>query len=785
MKKVSVFGDFSKEKEKLTIAEVLNRFKIGIYAYIIRPLRQMLKEGNKAGYDSAKKLLDAVTFCGLFNGRRKMEYLVDYTGIIVLDIDKLTAEALRIVRELIVGCEYTLACFVSPSGAGLKVLVQVSTGVKEHVATFNAVLQYYTKVAGVEIDRSGRDVTRLCFVTYDPDLYYNPGAKTFDPGCLDGVLEVQQPRDGRPLGPPLQPGWRGFEIRDSEDVNSKGQGHGLQIRASEEPVPSAPVAESAEATKATSTSAVPKGDSTAKTYLKCVKRAGKYYSFIEGQRNEFVFTLARQLCKAGITEEAASFLIMQDYNFDEQEVCSSIKSAYNFVGPEPTTGDPKVDPHQYAEKGTKKPFDYQKVKAFLRENFQFHYNEVTGLIEYRDRRHIRKLIKLDDYHENTILDLLMDRGQMIPVHILHSLLNSSFSPPYDPFKSYAKKLRKWDGKTDYLGQLIATVQTTDNPYWDFCMRKWYVALVAGLIDDEVCNHTILVFVGAQGKGKTSWGKLLLQKALREYMGTAIIRTDSKDSSIQMSECGLLLLDELEALSRQDLELLKEAVTRSEIRVRRPYGRNSGKLVRRASIFAGVNNNKILTDITGSRRFLCFNVTKINYQHKVDMDGCMAQALALIDGGFTFWFDEDETEVLKEHNSDFTARSIVEELIVTWMKKVSREDWDNRNKMAIGQSFRAMSATQISDFLVVKTKFNMTDYVLIQIGKIMNKIGFEHVKKANICCYLVQVFDAPTVESRLYSSDDPGSTGNDQNPNDLNINPEDNSPNPPDDDLLPF
>jgi hypothetical protein len=149
------------------------------------------------------------------------------------------------------------------------------------------------------------------------------------------------------------------------------------------------------------------------------------------------------------------------------------------------------------------------------------------------------------------------------------------------------------------------------------------------------------------------------------------------------------------------------------------------------------------------------------------------------------FDPDEVSVLSEHNSDFTARLIVEELIVTWMQKVTREDWDNRNKLAVGPTFRAMTATQIADFLVARTKFNMTDHVLIQIGKIMNKMGFEHVKKANISCYLVHIFDAPTVESALYSFDDPDEQQKEQLENDQIIRLEEDLSNNSENVSLPF
>ena len=116
MKKVTIFGNFCKFKEQLTLDEILNRFKIGVYAYLIRPLRKMYSEGNKAGYDLLKKTLDAVTFCASFLRVRKADHAIDYTGIIILDIDKLNEAQLTRIRAIIEHCEFTLACFLSPSG---------------------------------------------------------------------------------------------------------------------------------------------------------------------------------------------------------------------------------------------------------------------------------------------------------------------------------------------------------------------------------------------------------------------------------------------------------------------------------------------------------------------------------------------------------------------------------------------------------------------------------------------------------------------------------------------
>ena len=223
MKKVTLFARFFKVKEHLTLDEILNRFKIGIYAYLIRPLRQMYRDGNKEGYDRLKRTLDAVTFCASFLRIRKIDHAIDYTGYIILDIDKLTEALLASVRATIENCEFTLACFLSPSGQGLKVLVQVSTGIMDHLMAFKCTVQYYETITGVEIDKSGSDVTRLCFVTFDPALYHNKGASIFNPYDHPLLaLPVNQRIEETDLGDKAEKGDVGMSlvgIRGSNDDN--------------------------------------------------------------------------------------------------------------------------------------------------------------------------------------------------------------------------------------------------------------------------------------------------------------------------------------------------------------------------------------------------------------------------------------------------------------------------------------------------------------------------------------------------------------------------------------
>jgi len=159
----------------------MGRIKSGYWAVRVAPLRKMAKEGKKEEYDKLKRGLPAFTSCAQYDKKRRREYMLFYNGLPVLDIDDLSDSDLVRLKRVIVGCTYTLACFVSPSGNGLKVFVRVSTGVEDHLRTFLCLVQYFEVLLGVKIDPSGKDVSRLCFVSDDKELYYNENAEVFVP----------------------------------------------------------------------------------------------------------------------------------------------------------------------------------------------------------------------------------------------------------------------------------------------------------------------------------------------------------------------------------------------------------------------------------------------------------------------------------------------------------------------------------------------------------------------------------------------------------------------------
>ena len=178
MHQVSVFRGFNKvvaDREFTVIAETV---KNGTYKKEVEELRKLLSSGKDKEYSEQKKKLLAFTPSGMFEGGRKPALLQSYSGIIVLDIDKTNEKTVEIKKKA-AHIIYTYCCFISPGGNGLKIFVKVDSGSGQHLMAFNALKKYYEKALDVSIDPSGKDITRLCFLSSDPELFVNQDATVF------------------------------------------------------------------------------------------------------------------------------------------------------------------------------------------------------------------------------------------------------------------------------------------------------------------------------------------------------------------------------------------------------------------------------------------------------------------------------------------------------------------------------------------------------------------------------------------------------------------------------
>ena len=268
-----------------------------------------------------------------------------------------------------------------------------------------------------------------------------------------------------------------------------------------------------------------------------------------------------------------------------------------------------------------------RIEDYLSSMGHYRHNEVIGKVEYKLHED-EQYCHIADRMVNTMCGYMKKERIPATTTFIRQVLNSKFSPIYNPFADYFENLPQWDETVDHIKEYAATVTTTNDEMFQNYFKKWIVAVVAGAIQDEVVNHTALVFSGPQGIGKTTWLMNLVPPSLKNYAFSGTINPDNKDTSIMLSECLFINLDELESLNKSSMGALKDCMTKNVIRIRRPYGYHPENLVRRASFMGSVNHKEFLNDTTGSRRFLCFDVSAIEYQHNKSIDLVYSQAYSL-------------------------------------------------------------------------------------------------------------------------------------------------------------
>jgi hypothetical protein len=699
---ITIFKNFNEVIEHKTIPTILEEIKTGKYKHAIVYLRKSLSDNKMEAYEKAKKSLPAFTPSAKFEGGRKMEFLVEYSKFLILDIDKLKPEQLQNAKQAANQSEFTFASFISPSGNGLKILVKIDTPKAEHKETFLKVQAHYESILKLEIDKSGKDLTRLCFYSWDENLYLNENATIFKTSI---ETEISLPKETN--SPLLRRGVGG------EDYDA--------------------------------------------IYNHCVNFTEKKVQYVNGSRNVFVHQLACNLNRKGVSLNDALGYILTDFGYDEKEVTQAVHSAYGNLHefgtiekfetryPEPVEGrKPTTDIVDEDDDDKPKPTQIDRLELFLSSKYVFRHNIVSGKLEFqyfsnssplgRPGGAKKKWHIMNDFIENSMLRECLKGRLKTNLSSLRNLLNSDFCPLYNPFQDYFDNLPVYQpdsslpfgegwGGADYITQLANTITTTKQDLWQQCFKKWLVAMVGCVLDDKVINHTVIVFSGKQGLGKTTWVERLVPKQLKEYLFSGTINPNNKDTLVQLAECMLINLDELENLNRSEIGSLKEIITKTQIRMRKAYGHNNETMPRRASFAGSVNTAQFLNDSTGSRRFLCFELEGIQYQHEVDINLVFSQALSLFNSGFKFWFDQEEIKSITENNEQYQLRSPEEELLLTWFSPCDKE---NANIF--------LNTSQIASKLAERAKINITDSTINKLGRALKKHNFLKLKKNGIFVY---------------------------------------------------
>ena len=365
-----------------------------------------------------------------------------------------------------------------------------------------------------------------------------------------------------------------------------------------------------------------------------------------------------------------------------------------------------------------------EIEAYLSSRYEFRYNTVLGRTEYR-RMNSSDFTKVGRYEINTLRrELDNDVGIITSSDNLYSIIESSFSPRINPIQEYFKNLPSVDISSNSpfslkaIPDLASCVVVRNSDKWLPYLTKWLVAVVANAMDDRECrNHTCLVLTGEQGKFKTTFLDLLCPPALHGYSYTGKIYPQEKDTLTYIGQNLIVNIDDqLKALNKRDENELKNLITCPMVKYRMPYDKYVEEHPHLASFVASVNGNDFLTDPTGSRRFLPFEVLSIDIERAktISMDNVYAEAKALLKSGFRYWFDDDEIAELYRESEDFQVQTAEMEVLLRCFEKPTEDE-----------SYSLMTTTEILTYLGVYTHQPL---VAKRMGEALKKAGYIKVSK---------------------------------------------------------
>ena len=370
-----------------------------------------------------------------------------------------------------------------------------------------------------------------------------------------------------------------------------------------------------------------------------------------------------------------------------------------------------------------------EIEKNLSDHYEFRYNTVLGRTEYRSYKDAgSRFTKVGRYEINSLRrELDFDVGIVTSSDNLYSIIESSFSPRINPVQEYFKALptvdasevlRKIEIGQGAIANLASCVTVRNAEKWLPYLTKWLVAVVANTMDDRECrNHTCLVLTGEQGKFKTTFLDLLCPPALKGYSYTGKIYPQEKDTLTYIGQNLIVNIDDqLKALKKRDENELKNLITCPMVKYRMPYDKYVEEHPHLASFVASVNGNDFLTDPTGSRRFLPFEVLSIDIERAkaISMDNVYAEAKALLKSGFRYWFDDDEIAELYRESEDFQVQTAEMELLLRCFEKPTEDE-----------SYSLMTTTEILTYLGIYTHQPL---VAKRMGEALKKAGYIKVSK---------------------------------------------------------
>ena len=333
------------------------------------------------------------------------------------------------------------------------------------------------------------------------------------------------------------------------------------------------------------------------------------------------------------------------------------------------------------------------VRRFFAENYELRYNILKQTEEYRRKEPsiaqeealIAQPEPLISQEKAPVWQQLTDRDlrkmaieQMEQVGAAWSVdvelyVRSALIAAYDPVRDFLDSCGTWDGRTDHIRDYARRVPTGFDR-WPDCFHRWMLAMVAQWLNlsRDFGNAVVPMLIGSQGTHKSTFCRLLLPPDLREYYIDDIKLDNAEQVERMLGRMLLVNIDEYNAKTDREQAKIKRVLTEKEVQTRRMRSDQYVLLPRMASFIATTNEQEPLCDPTGSRRYICCEVTGIiDTDAPVDYRGLYAQAVTELQQGERWHFTKDEEADIERHNQNYRRQSSPETVLLSYFEPAER------------------------------------------------------------------------------------------------------------------
>lgn len=641
MKVTLVRTNESSGKETCTLCHtdrLFARMRTDNKAGHVTRLRSLLPflEGSTSRYEHIDKLprvYPAVEYTRARDGGRKYK---TYNGLVQIEVNRLAgvSEVERVKHQAAL-LPQTFAAFCGASGRSVKIWVRFAfpngnlPGKESDAALFHAhayrlAVCCYQPLLPFPLTLKEPVLEQSCRMTVDERIYYNPSAVPF---CLEQPLTLPDEEKDPWMRQP-----------DENPYMRLKPGGGAILTFS-------------------------------MLYETALARAFDELPAWQRENDDLtplLVRLAERCFKAGIPQEEAVRRTLEHYyrEADEPVVRSLFRNLYK----------------ECKGFGKKSPLTAEQETAFRLEEFmnrryEFRHNTVYGEVEYRRRDSLHfRFQPIDRRARNSVALEALKEGIRVWDRDIDRYLASQYVPLYNPVEDYLQSVGRWDGR-DRIRALAGLVPC-DNPHWSELFYRWFLSMVAhwSNLDKQHGNSTSPLLVGAQGYRKSTFCRILLPPELRFGYTDSIDFRSKQEAERYLGRFFLINIDEFDQINASQQGFLKHLLQKPVANLRKPYG-NTIQEVRRYASFIGTSNRKdLLTDPSGSRRFICVEVTApIRTDTPINYRQLYAQAMQALTEGERYWLDDTDEAILKQNNRDFEQESPLEQLFHAYFRMAEAEE----------------------------------------------------------------------------------------------------------------